>query len=105
MEKTEEESVINHDILKTHAFNNAPKCWFEFVKKFLYKTIKKDNHLMVTKLLAKRAKQFMMKAKRTENLVPNCDDYKISWKCHLKTPRPATGNIAQHLQQILPQLW
>ena len=88
-----EEPVIDHDILKTHAFNNAPKYWFEFVKNFLYNTIKKDNHQIGTKLLAKKAKQLMMKAKIVENLVPNCDDYKISRKCHLKTPHPAEERL------------
>ena len=85
-----EEAIINHDILKTHAFNNTPKFWFEFVKKFLYNTIQKDNHQISRKSLTKTAKQFMMKIKMTESLVPNCDDYNISHnqKCYFKKPRP-----------------
>ena len=51
---TVEEPVIDHDILKTHAFNNTPKYWFEFVKKFLYNTIKKDKYQIGTKFLAKQ---------------------------------------------------
>ena len=93
MEKTVEEPVIDHDILKTYAFNKTPKYWFEFVKKFLYNTIKKDKYQIGTKFLAKTAKQLIMKTKRTETLVPNCDDYKISRKCYLKTPRPAQETL------------
>ena len=65
-----EEPIINHDILKTHVFNNTPKYWFEFVKKFLYNTIKKDNHQISRNSLTKTAKQFMMKMKMMESLVP-----------------------------------
>ena len=101
IKSTAEEPIISHDILRLHAFRNAPKYWFAFLKKFLYNTIKKDDHQIGTKFLAKKAKHFWMKAKRARILVPSCDDYKRKKKCYLKESHPGQEMKNHGLRQIL----
>ena len=75
------ETIIDHDILKTHAFVNAPKYWFHYIRHFLYNVISKHNYSVDTQIFLKLAKQLLKKSKRMKILVPNCDDFLLNKEC------------------------
>ena len=85
------ETIIDHNILKDHAFINAPKYWFHYIRQFLYNVISKHSYSIYSKdthSFLKLAKQLLKKSKQINSLVPNCDDFFVSGKCSMKEPRP-----------------
>ena len=82
------ETIIDHNILKDHAFIYTPKYWFHYIRQFLYNVISKHSYSINTHSFLKLAKQLLKKSKKINILVPNCDDFLVSGRCSMKEPRP-----------------
>ena len=57
IERVKGETLINHDILTSNAFNNTPKYWLKYINKFLYKLIEIHDFSVDIKFFVKPAKQ------------------------------------------------
>ena len=98
------DTIIDHDLLKTHAFVNTPKYWFHYIRQFLYNVINKHKYSVDTQIFLKLAKQLLKRSKRIKVLVPNCDDFLVSGNCSLKEPGPGVQRqytVADRIYQSL----
>ena len=98
------ETIIDHNILKDHAFINAPKYWFHYIRQFLYNVISKHSYPINTHSFLKLAEQLLKKSKKINILVPNCDDFLVSGRCSMMEPRPGVQReytVANRIYQSL----